>query len=130
MISIVDDDAHIRQATINLMRSLGLHAVTFASAEDFLASDCVDDTECLIADVQLPGLSGIELLGRLRAAGRTTPVIIITAFSDERVRSSAMRGGAIGFFAKPFETGSLIACLDEALPGRTAVGVTRGTPGK
>jgi FixJ family two-component response regulator len=121
MISIIEDDPHVRQATINLMRSLGIATVAFGSAEEFLASDRADDAECLIVDVQLPGLSGVELQERLRAQGKTTPVIFITAFSDERIRLSAMGGGAIGFLGKPFDTRSLIDCLDRALPGRAAV---------
>jgi FixJ family two-component response regulator len=118
MISIVDDDAFVREATINLMRSLGFSATPFASAEDFLASDRVDGTTCLIADVQLPGLSGIELQERLRAEGKKTPVIFITAFPGERIRSSAMSGGAVCFLSKPFDPDSLIDCLDKALHRR------------
>jgi FixJ family two-component response regulator len=128
MISIIEDDPHVRQAIINLMRSLGLAAAAFASAEEFLASDRVDDAECLIVDVQLPGLSGLELQGQLRAAGKTTPVIFITALSDDRVRLSAMDGGAIGCLGKPFDTRSLIDCLDRALPGRAAAAAGKGSP--
>jgi FixJ family two-component response regulator len=120
MISIIDDDTHVRLATVNLMRAIGLAAVGFASAEDFLAADRMDDSACLIVDVQLPGLSGLELQERLRAEGETVPVIFITAFVDERVRSSAMSGGAIGCLGKPFDTKSLLECLAKALPGRIA----------
>ena len=126
MISIIEDDPHVRQATINLMRSLGIAAVAFESAEEFLASDRVDDAECLIVDVQLPGLSGLELQERLRAAGKTTPIIFITAFSEEHVRVAAMGGGAIGCLGKPFDTRSLIDCLDRALPGGTAAAAGKG----
>jgi FixJ family two-component response regulator len=118
MISIVDDDARVREATTNLLRALGFTAATFASAEDFLGSERADDTACLIADVQLPGLSGIELQDRLRAEGKETPVIFITAFPADSVRTCALRGGAIGFLSKPFDTATLIDCIDKALHGR------------
>jgi FixJ family two-component response regulator len=117
VISIVDDDPVVRDATANLLRSLGLASTKFASAEDFLNSDRVDGTACLISDVRLPGLSGIDLQTRLRAEGRTTPVIFITAFPDERVRMRALAGGATGFLGKPYDADSLIDCLDKALPG-------------
>ena len=114
MISIVDDDDSVREATKALVRSLGYGALTFASAEAFLSSDQVDDTGCLITDVQMTGLSGIELQKRLIAEGRRVPVIFITAFPDERTRSRVLDAGAIGFLSKPFSDDSLIHCLDTA----------------
>ena len=115
MISIVDDDAIVREATLSLVRSLGFTGVTFASAEDFLHSDCVTDTACLIADVHLPGLSGIELQIRLRAEGSRIPVIMMTAYPEARTRARALDAGAIAFLSKPYDTNSLIDCLDRAL---------------
>jgi FixJ family two-component response regulator len=115
MISIVDDDQSVREATKALVRSLGYSARTFASAEEFLSSDHVDYTCCLITDVQMSGLSGIELQKRLIAEGRCVPIVFITAFPDERVRSRALNAGAIGFLSKPFSDESLIHCLDTAL---------------
>jgi FixJ family two-component response regulator len=121
VISIVDDDPVVREATANLLRSLGLASAKFSSAEDFLSQDgVVDDTTCLISDVRLPGLSGIDLQTRLRAEGKTTPVIFITAFPDEPLRRRALAGGAIAFFGKPYDADSLIDCLDKALPGQLA----------
>ena len=115
MISIVDDDPSVREATKGLVRSLGYGAAAFASAEDFLQSDRVNDTACLITDMQMPGLSGVELQSRLVAQGNRTPIIFITAFPEERVRSRALRSGAVGFLSKPFDAQALIKCIDMAL---------------
>jgi FixJ family two-component response regulator len=119
LISIVDDDEEMREATKGLIRSLGYHAVTFASAEDFLQSDSVDETSCLIADVQMPGLSGIDLQRGLIARGLEMPTIFITAFPEERTRLRALTAGAFGYLGKPFSEQSLVSCLDKAL-GRSA----------
>ena len=115
IISIVDDDEAVRNATKALIRSLGYQVATFASAEDFLESDELHKTACLISDVQMPGLNGIELQERLKADGHRIPIIFITAFPDERVRANAMRGGAVSFMSKPFSDTTLIVCLDRAL---------------
>ena len=115
MISIVDDDESVRNATRTLIRSLGYRVATFASAEDFLKSDKLNETACLISDVQMPGLNGIELQERLTANGHRIPIIFITAFPDERVRDRAMQGGAVSFMSKPFSDANLIVCLDRAL---------------
>ena len=114
MISIVDDDESVRESTKALVRSLGYSARTFASAEEFLDSH-PDETSCLILDVQMKGLSGVELLERLIAEGRRTPVIFVTAFPDERVRNHVLDAGAIGFLRKPFSDEKLSHCLDTAL---------------
>ncbi|WP_183190272.1 response regulator transcription factor [Ancylobacter tetraedralis] len=115
MISIIDDDESVRVATESLVRSLGLKARTFASAEDFLQSALVGTTSCVITDVQMPGMSGVELQSVLRARGDTTPLIFITAFPEERVRRQVDAGGAVGFLAKPFDGADMIACIDRAL---------------
>jgi FixJ family two-component response regulator len=115
MISIVDDDEAVREATKGLVRSLGYRAATFGSAEDFLRSERVDDTSCLIADVHMPGLSGLELQSHLIAEGRRMPVIFITAFPEEPARTQALAAGAFGFLGKPFDEENLIVCLDRAL---------------
>ena len=114
MISIVDDDESVRESTKALVRSLGYSARTFASAEEFLDSD-PDETSCLILDVQMKGLSGVELLERLIAEGRRTPVIFVTAFPDERIRNHVLDAGAVGFLRKPFSDEKLTHCLDTAL---------------
>jgi FixJ family two-component response regulator len=115
VISIVDDDESVREATTGLVRSFGYVAATFASAEEFLQSDRVRDTSCLISDVQMSGLSGVELQDRLNAAGHRVPIIFITAFPEERIRSRVLKAGAYGFLGKPFSDDSLFACLDAAL---------------
>ena len=115
MISIVDDDESVREATKGLVRSLGYVAATFASAEDFLRSEHLHDTACLITDVQMPGLTGIELQSFLIAGGHRLPIIFMTAFPDERIRSRVLEAGACGFLSKPFSDDSLIGCLDRAL---------------
>ena len=118
VISIVDDDKSVREATSALVRSLGFVAATFASAEDFLESDHVDDTSCLITDVQMPGLSGVELQSHLIAQGRHMPIIGVTAYPEESIRAQMLSAGAIGFLSKPFDDECLIDCLSTALKAR------------
>ena len=115
MISIVDDDASVRVATDNLLRSLGYTVYTFASAEEFLQSAHFNGTACVIADVQMPVMSGVELQALLLAQGHRVPFIFITAFPEETIRERAMRAGAICFLTKPFDRVTLIRCLDTAL---------------
>ena len=115
MISIIDDDVSMRNATRRLVKSLGLNADTFASAEEFLESDRVNDTACVITDMQMPGLSGAELQSLLIAQGVNTPIIFITAFPEESLRRRALDAGAVGFLSKPFDEGRLINCLKTAL---------------
>ena|SRR5882672_703323 len=115
LISIVDDDESMRESTKGLVRSFGYQAATFASAEEFLESDSVDSTSCLIADVQMPGLSGIDLQRGLVARGVQMPTIFITAFPEEGTRLRALTGGAVGYLGKPFSEESLLKCLDTAL---------------
>jgi FixJ family two-component response regulator len=124
VISIIDDDASVRIATNNLVRSHGYSAHTFASAEDFLQSAHLSDTSCVIADVQMPVMSGVELLTHLRAQGHGMPFIFITAFPEESVRARALKAGAICFLAKPFDGPTLISCLDTALAGQDG-GISR-----
>ena len=115
MIAIVDDDEGVCQATKSLLRSLGYRVATFTAAEEFLNSGQLHETSCLITDVQMPGMSGIELQARLKAEGHRIPVIVITAFPDDSVRDRAIQQGASGFLTKPFSQESLTACLDRAL---------------
>jgi FixJ family two-component response regulator len=114
LISIVDDDESIRESTEGLVRSLGYQAATFASAEEFLQSDSVDNTSCLITDVQMPGLSGIDLQRGLIARGVEMPTIFITAFPEEGTRLRSLTAGVFGYLGKPFSAESLIKCLDKA----------------
>jgi len=115
VISIVDDDASVRAATNNLVRSHGYSAHTFASAEEFLQSAHLNDTSCVIADVQMPAISGVELLLLLRIRGHRVPFIFMTAFPTEELRARALKAGAAGFLAKPFDGAVLISCLDTTL---------------
>jgi len=115
VISVVDDDASVRVATDNLLSALGYIVHTFASAEEFLRSTHFDDTSCVIADVQMPTMSGVELQALLLARGQRVPFIFITAFPDETVRARVRKFGAICLLTKPFDRQSLIKCLDTAL---------------
>jgi len=115
MISIVDDDLSVRESTKELVESLGYEALTFASAEEFLESQRLSDTSCLITDLQMKGLSGIDLQRRLMDQGRDIPTIFVTAFPDEKTRSHVLNAGAIGFLSKPFSDETLIHHLDTAL---------------
>jgi FixJ family two-component response regulator len=114
-ISVIDDDESVRAATNNLLASHGYVVHTFASAEEFLRSTQQHDTSCVIADVQMPAMSGLDLLILVRAQGYRAPFIFITAFPDESVRARALKAGAICFLGKPFAGPTLIKCLDTAL---------------
>jgi FixJ family two-component response regulator len=115
VVSVIDDDESVRIATASLVRSLRWRVRTFASAEDFLASLQAADTSCIIADVQMPGMSGLELQRLLQAQGHRTPIIFITAFPDERTERRALAAGAAGFLVKPFDGQALVQCLRTAL---------------
>jgi FixJ family two-component response regulator len=119
MVSIVDDDPLAREGIRELVESLGYKTVAFVSAQDFLQSGAIAATGCLITDLQMPGLSGLDLQERLHAQGYRTPVILITAYPNEKHRSRAMSAGAIGFLSKPFEEQCLVECLTVAM-NRTA----------
>lgn len=114
-IAIVDDDPSVRIATSSLVRSLGMQVTAFASAEDYLAALDALSVDCLITDVQMDGIGGVELSQILRERGDDTPVIFITAFPDERIRERVMAAGAIGFLGKPFEGQALIDCIETAI---------------
>jgi FixJ family two-component response regulator len=115
VISVVDDDASVRAAMNNLLRSRGYVVHTFGSAEEFLGSPQLNDTSCVIADVQMLAMNGLELLVNMRMRGYAAPYIVVTAFPDESVRARALEAGASCFLAKPCTAPNLIACLDAAL---------------
>jgi FixJ family two-component response regulator len=115
VISIIDDDPSVREATQSLIRSLGYDAQVFASAEEYLRSERLNDSSCLITDLHMPGMSGTDLQDRLIAEGYQIPIIFVTAYYEDRIRDRVMDAGAFGFLRKPFNDESLIACLDRAL---------------
>jgi len=115
MIAIVDDDESVRIAMGGMVESFGYSPVTFESADAFLKSDQLADASCLILDVQMPGMSGLELHSALIAKGRRIPTIFVTAFPDARVRERALRAGGLCFLSKPFGRTDLLGCIQTAL---------------
>ncbi len=115
LISIVDDDESIREAIQSLLGSVGFKAKTFASAEQFLQSDQIENTACLILDVRMPGMSGLELQRRLMATQCHIPIVFVTAHGDEEVRSRALQEGAVEFLLKPFSEEALLNAIQAAL---------------
>ena len=118
VISVIDDDASVRTAVSNLVRSLGYVAHAFPSATAFLQSAELSDSWCVIADVRMPSMSGVELQTRLRVQGNRVPFIFITAVPEESVRARALNEGAICFLAKPFDESTLIDCLNTVVERR------------
>jgi FixJ family two-component response regulator len=116
VIAIVDDDQSVREALTSLVRSLGYVAMAFECAEDLLKSRRRRGVSCLIADVQMPGMTGFELHNRLVASGEPIPTILITAFPDERMRERALQAGVICYLTKPFSEDDLLACI-RSTPG-------------
>jgi FixJ family two-component response regulator len=115
LISIVDDDSVVRGAIESLLLSHGFRACTFLSAEAFLQSPLIAETSCLISDIQMPVVSGVELQDRLAELGLSIPTIFITAYPDNAVRTRVLGAGAVCFLHKPFDAQSLIQCIDNAL---------------
>jgi FixJ family two-component response regulator len=122
LIAIVDDDHSVREALTSLVRSLGYVAMAFECAEDLLKSKRRRRVSCVIADVQMPGMTGFELHNRLVASGQPTPTILITAFPDEGARQRALQAGVICYLAKPFSEDDLLACIRSTLGHREARG--------
>ncbi|OAF02389.1 two-component system response regulator [Bradyrhizobium centrolobii] len=115
IVSVIDDDPSVRLATNNLLASRGYTVYTFGSAHEFLQSAELNATSCVIADVQMSTMSGVDLLMHMRGLGHLTPFIFMTAFPDDAVRERALKAGAICFLAKPFSTPALLQCLETAL---------------
>ena len=115
IVAVIDDDESVRTALKELLRSVGLPAQAFASAEDFLKSGQQRDTGCLIADIRMPGMSGLELQAKLNADHIRVPTIFITAHGDEKMRMQALRAGAVEFLAKTFDDDALLERVRAAL---------------
>jgi len=115
LISVVDDDASVRRTTTLLIESFGFHAAGFESAAFFLKSRLLHETCCLIIDVQMPGMNGLELQSHLAAAGYKIPIIFITAYDKEASRQQALQGGAVAFLRKPFSDELLLQAIRAAL---------------
>lgn len=118
MISIVDDDESVRDATKSLLRSSGYTAQSFGSAEEFLESAQIAETDCLVTDVQMPGLSGVELQDRLLSDGHDVPTIFISAFPNPRLERQVLKSGAIAYLRKPFNEEELLEYIGAALKRR------------
>ena len=115
LVAIVDDDDLMRSALHGLLKSVGLPAQTFASSEEFLKSGQQHQTACLIADIRMPGMSGLELQAKLNADRCRIPTIFITAHGDEKMRMQALRAGAVEFMSKPFDDEALLESVRAAL---------------
>jgi FixJ family two-component response regulator len=114
-ITIVDDDESVREAIMSLMRALGFTSEAYQCAEDFLKSGRLRRTSCLIADVRMPGMSGLELYRRLVASGNPIPTVLITAHPDDGIRARALQAGIICYLTKPFKEDELLGCIRSAL---------------
>ena len=115
LVAIVDDDDSMRSALQGLLQSAELPSQSFASAEEFLQSGQQHQIACLIADIRMPGMSGLELQAQLNAERCRIPIIFITAHGDEKMRMQALRAGAVEFMAKPFDDGALLESVRVAL---------------
>src|ERR1700693_1643638 len=115
LVAVVDDDDLLRDALRRLLKASGLGAVSFESAEGLLKSDRLAEIACLIADVRMPGMSGLELQAKLKAERRPIPIIFITAHGDAKMRVQAMREGAVEFLTKPFDNAVLLEIVHAAL---------------
>jgi FixJ family two-component response regulator len=111
-VAIIDDDELVRSSLAKLIRSIGLSTRTFASADEYLGSRDADQFNCLISDIQMPGTTGLQLQTVLKARGSSLPLIMMTAFPDERTRTQALERGAVCFIEKPVQEDSLVACLE------------------
>jgi FixJ family two-component response regulator len=115
LVLVVDDDDLMRNSTRRLLRSAGFRVEAFASAEEFLLSGAADETACLILDVRMPGMNGVQLQRQMAAEGRRIPIIFITARENEDIRMEAMRAGAVDFLQKPFSEEALLNAVRKAL---------------
>jgi FixJ family two-component response regulator len=112
LVSVVDDDESVRESLPDLLRELGYSARAFSSPEEFLASDCVGETRCLILDIAMPGMTGPDLQQELTVRGQEIPIVFITAQTDEAVRPRSLEQGAVECLFKPFSDTALIEALN------------------
>ncbi len=117
-ISIVDDDGSVRESLSSLTRSVGFAVAVYASAEEFLRSDHIDKTDCLILDIRMPGMNGLELQRELGATHRQIPIVFLTAHSDEEARQRALNAGAVDYLFKPFSEEALLNAINVALKSK------------
>ena len=118
LLSVVDDDEMLRESLPDLLRELGFAARAFSSGQEFLASDYVDETRCLILDVAMPRMSGVDLQEELNRRRQAIPIIFITGQKDEEIRKRAFRQGAVKFLYKPFSDSDLLDAVNVALSGK------------
>jgi len=129
LISIVEDDQHFRESMSELMSSLGYTVEAFPSAESFLASPLLAETACLVADVHMPGMTGVELNRRLIHAGHQIPMILVTAYPDEVTRNRALKDGVVCYLSKPVDDEHLKRCIRSVLQSeRVAKGAPESSP--
>lgn len=121
-VCIVDDDASVRSGVGNLLKSVGYTTVTFSSGEEFLASPVVDDALCVLLDIRMQGMQGLEVQRQLNAEGRNIPVVFMSAHGDEDTVARALHHGAIGFLRKPFEEDVLLDSIEIAIGRKNAAG--------
>ncbi|HSS31543.1 MAG TPA: response regulator [Nitrospiraceae bacterium] len=115
LLSVVDDDEMLRESLPDLLREVGFEARAFSSGQEFLSSQYVDETSCLILDVAMPGMSGLDVQQELKRRGQAIPIIFITGQKDEDVREKAFRQGAVKFLYKPFSDNALLDAVNEVL---------------
>lgn len=118
LLSVVDDDESVRESLPDLLREFGFAARAFSSAQEFLSSDWLDETKCLILDVAMPRMSGLELQQELKRRGKKIPIIFITGQKDEDIRKQAISQGAVKFLCKPFSDTALLDAVNAALPAK------------
>jgi len=117
LLSVVDDDEMLRESLPDLLREFGFSAQAFSSGQEFLSSNYVDETRCLILDVAMPGMSGLEVQEELKRRGRAIPIIFITGQKDEDIRKQALRQGAVNVLYKPFSDSALLEAVNAAVSG-------------
>jgi len=115
LVAVVDDDESVRESLPDLLREFGFAAHAFSSAEEFIASDSLGEIRCLLLDIAMPGMTGLDLQRELKIHGHTIPIIFITAQGDEAVRTRAFEQGAMGFLLKPFSDTALLEALNTAM---------------